>query len=37
MSIVFEYFDEHKEVLLGDNPGYNESLLANEHKRKFIG
>jgi hypothetical protein len=37
MSIVFEYFDEHKEVLLRDNPDRNESWLANEHKRKFIG
>jgi hypothetical protein len=25
MSIVSEYFDEHKEVLLRDNPGRNES------------
>jgi hypothetical protein len=32
-----EYFDEHKEVLLRDNPGRNESWLANEHMRKFIG
>jgi hypothetical protein len=37
MSIVFKYLDEHKEVLLGDNPGRNESWLANEHIRKFIG
>jgi hypothetical protein len=37
MSIVSEYFDEHKEVLLSDNPGRNESWLANEHMRKFIG
>jgi hypothetical protein len=37
MSIVSEYFDEHKEVLLRDNPGRNESWLANEHMRKFIG
>jgi hypothetical protein len=37
MSIVFEYLDEHKEVLLRDNPGRNESWLANEHMRKFIG
>jgi hypothetical protein len=36
MSIVFEYFDEHKEVLLKDNSGRNESWLANEHMRKFI-
>jgi hypothetical protein len=37
MSIMSEYFDEHKEVLLRDNPGCNESWLANEHMRKFIG
>jgi hypothetical protein len=37
MSIVSEYLDEHKEVLLRDNPGCNESWLANEHMRKFIG
>jgi hypothetical protein len=37
MSIVFEYLDEHKEVLLRDNPGRNESWLANEHMQKFIG
>jgi hypothetical protein len=37
MSIVSEYFDEHKEVLLRDNPSRNESWLANEHMRKFIG
>jgi hypothetical protein len=35
MSIVFEYLDEHKELLLRDNPGCNESLLANEHMIKF--
>jgi hypothetical protein len=29
MSIVSEFFDEHKEVLLRDNPGRNESWLAN--------
>jgi hypothetical protein len=29
--------NEHKEVLLRDNPGHNESWLANEHMRKFIG
>jgi hypothetical protein len=29
MSIRSEYFDEHKEVLLRDNPGCNESWLAN--------
>jgi hypothetical protein len=37
MSIVSGYLDEHKEVLLRDNPGHNESWLANEHMRKFIG
>jgi hypothetical protein len=37
MSIVSEYLDEHKEVLLRENPGRNESWLANEHMRKFIG
>jgi hypothetical protein len=37
MSIVFEYFDEHKEVLLRDNLDRNKSWLANEHMRKFIG
>jgi hypothetical protein len=37
MSIVFEYLDEHKEVLLTDNPRHNESWLANEHMRKFTG
>jgi hypothetical protein len=37
MSIVYEYLDEHKEVLLRDNLGCNESWLANEHMRKFIG
>jgi hypothetical protein len=37
MFIVFEYFNEHKEVLLRDNPGRNESWLVNEHMRKFIG
>jgi hypothetical protein len=31
ISIVSEYLDEHKEVLLRDNPG------CNEHMRKFIG
>jgi hypothetical protein len=29
--------DEHKDVLLRDNPRNNESWLANEHMRKFIG
>jgi hypothetical protein len=37
MSIVSKYLDEHKEVLLRDNPRRNESWLANEHMRKFIG
>jgi hypothetical protein len=37
MSIVSEYFDEHKEVLLRDNPGRYESWLPKEHMRKFIG
>jgi hypothetical protein len=37
ISIVSEYLGEHKEVLLRDNPGYNESWLANGHMRKFIG
>jgi hypothetical protein len=37
MSIVLEYLDEHKEMLLGDNPGRNELWLANEHMRKIIG
>jgi hypothetical protein len=37
MSILSEYLDEHKEVLLRDNPGCNESWLANEHMRKFTG
>jgi hypothetical protein len=36
ISIVSEYLDEHKEVLLRDNPGHNGSLLVNEHMRKFI-
>jgi hypothetical protein len=37
MSIVSEYLDEHKEVLLRDNPGRNESWLTNEHMRKLTG
>jgi hypothetical protein len=37
MLIVSEYLDENKEVLLRDNPGRNESWLATEHMRKFIG
>jgi hypothetical protein len=36
MSNVSKYFDKHKEVLLRDNHGHNESWLANEHMRKFI-
>jgi hypothetical protein len=36
MFIVSKYMDEHKEVLLSDNPGCNESWLANEYMRKFI-
>jgi hypothetical protein len=37
MSIVSEYFDEHKVVLPRDNHDHNESWLANERMRKFIG
>jgi hypothetical protein len=37
MSIVSEYLDEHKEMLLRDNLGQNEHWLPNEHMRKFIG
>jgi hypothetical protein len=37
MFILFEYFNEHKEVLIRDNPRRNESWSANEHMRKFIG
>jgi hypothetical protein len=37
MSIVSEYLDEHKEMLLRDNLGQNELWLANEHMRKSIG
>jgi hypothetical protein len=37
MSIVSEYLDEHKKVLLRDNPGCNELCLENEHMRKFLG
>jgi hypothetical protein len=37
MFIVSRYLDEHKEVLLRDNPGHNKSWLANEHMRKFTG
>jgi hypothetical protein len=36
MSIVSEYLDEHKEMLLRDIPGHNESWLTNKHMRKFI-
>jgi hypothetical protein len=36
-SIVFKYLDEHKEMLLRDNPDRNELWLTNEHMRKFIG
>jgi hypothetical protein len=36
-SIVSEYLDEHKEVFLRDNHRRNESWLANEHMRTFIG
>jgi hypothetical protein len=34
--IVSEYLDEHKEMLLRDNPGRNELWLVNEHVRKFL-
>jgi hypothetical protein len=37
MSIVSEYLDEHKEMLLRDNPSQSELWLANEHMKKFIG
>jgi hypothetical protein len=37
MSIMSEYLDEHKEMLLRDNPGRNDLWLANEHMRKCIG
>jgi hypothetical protein len=33
ISIVSEYLDEHKEVLLRDNPRRNESWLENKHMR----
>jgi hypothetical protein len=33
ISIMSEYLDEHKEVLLRDNHRRNESWLANEHMR----
>jgi hypothetical protein len=34
MSIVSVYLDEHKEVFLRDNPGCNESWLANEQQQQ---
>jgi hypothetical protein len=37
MPIISEYLDEHKEVLLRDNPRCNESWLANERMRIIIG
>jgi hypothetical protein len=37
MSIMSEYLDEYKEVLLRDNPRCIESWLLNEHMRKFVG
>jgi hypothetical protein len=37
MSIVFEYLNEHKEVFCRENLGCNQSWLANEHMRKFVG
>jgi hypothetical protein len=37
MSIVSEYLNEHKEVMLRDSPRHNESWLANEHMKKIIG
>jgi hypothetical protein len=37
MSIVSEYLDEPKKVLLRDNLERNESWLANKRMRKFIG
>jgi hypothetical protein len=37
MSIVSEYLDEYKKLLLRDNPRGNESFLASEHMRKSIG
>jgi hypothetical protein len=35
--IMSKYLDEHKEELLRDNHGRNESWLVNEHMRKFFG
>jgi hypothetical protein len=37
VRVVSEYLDEHKEMLLRDNPSRNELWLANEHMIKFIG
>jgi hypothetical protein len=37
MSIMSKYLDEHRVVLLRDNPGCNELWSVNEHMRKFIG
>jgi hypothetical protein len=37
MFVVSEYLDEYKELFLRDNPGCNESWLANEQMRKFNG
>jgi hypothetical protein len=37
MFIVSEYLDDHKWMLLRDNPGRNKLWLANERMRKFIG
>jgi hypothetical protein len=34
---MFEYLDEHKEMLFRENPSQNELWLANEQMRKFIG
>jgi hypothetical protein len=36
ISIVSKYLDEHKEVLLRDNLGRNESWLTNEHIRNSL-
>jgi hypothetical protein len=36
MSTVSEYLNEHKEVLLRDNPTCSELWLVNECMRKFI-
>jgi hypothetical protein len=37
ISIVSEYLDENKEVLLRDNPEHNELWLVNEFMKKFTG